>query len=127
MYSVLVNDPGVSALAGTRVFQGESMITAQVEKPFLVFRIGNETSFDLSGEDVTPRRVFFQIYVHDSGPDYQRVDDLGKAVKTAFRVNRKSVANSIMDTIYLETSRDLDDPSLETIFRYFRFQLILSS
>lgn len=125
LYNTLVNDVNLVPLVGGRVFQGEGMVTAQVIKPFLVFRIGNETSELLAEEDVTPRRVFFQIYVHDTGPDYQIVDSAVEAVKKAL-LGKKSVPDNLMQTIYLETSRDLDDQTLQTVFRYVRFQAILS-
>lgn len=125
LYTTLVNDPGLSALISGRVFQGEGMDTAQVVKPFVVYRMGNETDENLAEWDAHPRRVFFQVYVHDTGPDYQGVDEVIKAVKEALR-NKSSASDQVMTVTYLETSRDLEDSTMQTVFRYVRFQAILS-
>lgn len=106
-----------------RMLQGESMLTANIEKPFLVFRFGNKTNEDLAEDMPDVARQFLSIYIHDVPADYSRIDEMEMAVLHALNL-AKSAEEGIISTRYLETSRDLDDKSLETIYRYLRFQLI---
>jgi hypothetical protein len=100
------------------------MLTAQVEKPFLVYHLGNDTDEQLS-EVSSPHRQFFQIYVHDVIGDYSQIDEIIKLVKDLLRARSNAGARVIV-TRYLETSQDLRDEVLDTIFRYMRFQLVMS-
>ena len=109
--------------APSNVFQNESMLTAVQDKPFWVYSIGNSTS-ELLSEDMDPGRQFFQIYVHDEGADYSRIDDHVAIIKDGLR-NQQSREAGIINIIYLETSRDLDDQSMGTLMRYIRFQAIV--
>lgn len=106
-----------------RMIQGESLLTAQIEKPFLVYRFGNRTNEDLAEDMPGVGRQFLSIFLHDVPADYSRIDQMEMAV-----IHGLNLANSrdegIITTRYLETSRDLDDQALKTIYRYLRFQLI---
>jgi len=108
---------------GIGVHQGESMLTSQITKPFIVYTIGNSTSENLAEEDYRPERQFFQVYVHDKPADYSRIDDIVKAIKDTL-VGQRSLEHSVMIIRHLETSRDLDDSTMKTIMRYIRFQAI---
>lgn len=126
LYETLLNDSGVSALVGTRIVLGSALTTNQLPRPYLVYRLGNETDWELAEVDVFPRTVYFQIYVQDDPADYDRIDAIIAAVKTAFRTVNGSPANKVIQSRWMETSRDLDDQTLNTIFRYMRYQLIMS-
>jgi hypothetical protein len=80
----------------------------------------------LAEQDVAPHLQFFQVYVHDEPADYVQIDMMVSLVIAAFKYAEYSVANRIITTRYLETSRDLDDAVLATIFRYVRFQFVMS-
>ena len=123
LHQTLKNDLPLIELFGDRFFQGESMRSSVVVKPFLVYTIGNATDVLLSEEPDTPERQFFQIYIHDEGADYTRIDEGVKRVKKLLRHQQNAEAG-IIDIIYLETSRDLDDVTMNTILRYIRFQAI---
>lgn len=123
LYQTLSTDVDLQAFLADRMFQGESMRTSQVEEPFLVYTIGNATDEQLSEEPNSPERQFFQIYIHDRGGDYTRIDDIVKLVKAKLR-GRSDQTAGIITIIYLETSRDLDDSTLGTILRYIRFVAI---
>jgi len=88
--------------------------------------MGNDTDMRLAEYDVAPHTQFFQVYVHDEPADYDRIDDMVKLVIAAFKYVESSAVNRIITTRYLETSRDLDDAILNTIFRYIRFQFVMS-
>lgn len=120
----LTQDFDLNNMFAGRVFQGESLQNSTQVKPFLVYRLGNDTSEQLSEEDVHPHRQFFLVYVHDVPYDYQKVDEGCSLVIRAFR-GWTSAADNIMQVRYLETSRDLYDSVLDTVYRYVRFQLIL--
>jgi len=124
----LVNTLGSSAPLVTfipinRMLQGESLVTAQIAKPFLVYRFGNRTNEALSEELPEVTRQFFSVYLHDVPADYSRIDEMEMALIHALNLSR-SAEQGIITTQYLETSRDLDDQALGTIYRYVRFQLI---
>jgi len=110
----------------TSVAQGESLLEApsRPEFPVAVYRLGNESPENI-GAEITPHRKYFQVYIHDAPADYTRIDTLVDQVQAAFRLTG-SVGN-IVEVIYLETSRDLDDAFFGSIMRYVRFQAILSS
>jgi hypothetical protein len=105
------------------MLQGESLLTAQLVKPFLVFRFGNRTNENLAEDMPLVGRQFLSIYLHDVPADYSRIDQLEMTVIHGLNLSN-SVPDSIITTRYLETSRDLDDQALKTIYRYLRFQLI---
>ena len=123
LYQTLSNDFTLQADLDNRFYQGESMDSSTVEKPFLVYTIGNATDEELSEEPEGPERQFFQIYIHDEGADYTRIDRIVARVKTLLR-NQSDKASGIINVIYLETSRDLDDSTMNTILRYIRFVAI---
>lgn len=121
----LLSEPSIQVLAptGIGVHQGESVLASTIPKPFLVYTVGNATNENLSEEDSTPERQFFQVYVHDKPADYTRIDQIVIAVKAKLK-NVQSAEYGIITIRYLETSRDLDDNTLGTIMRYIRFQAI---
>lgn len=121
--NTLKNDTQLTTMLTGGVHQGESMTSANVVKPFLVYTIGNATDEQLSEEPEGPERQFFQIYIHDEGADYQQIDDIIARVKTLLR-NARDPESGIITVIYLETSRDLDDGTMGTILRYIRFVAI---
>jgi hypothetical protein len=106
------------------MFQGSSMLTADLAKPYIVYHIGNDTSEHLADEHPASR-FFFQVYVYDEVGDYTRVDDIGDRIK-ALLVGQGSPANGIMTTRFLERSQDLIDEVLRAGFNYLRFQWIAS-
>lgn len=109
----------------TRFYQGESLTTTPSVKPFLVYTMGNSTDELLSDEPGGPERQFFQIYVHDEGGDYSRIDDIIWEVRQLLE-GASSKDDGILTIIHLETSRDLDDSTMNTILRYIRFQAVRS-
>lgn len=125
VYERLTGDSAIQAIVDDRVKQGESMDIAELRHPFLVYRIGNETNELFSEDDLKPHRVFFQVYIHDRGGDYMRIDDLVKLVINAL-VGGPYPEYKILRVNYLETSRDLDDAEMGTILRYVRFQAVRS-
>lgn len=124
-----LNQPVVTDLVGgdenPRIFAKKTMTSSIEEHPFVVYKLGNDTAEELS-EDTDITRQFFQVWVHDyfdsETADYDRIDDVITAIKTAFK-NAGGV-NGVWTTRFLETSQDLNDETLNTVFRYLRFQLI---
>lgn len=125
LQNTLTTHPGLSALVGDRVFQGGSLSSSLTPKPYVVVILGNDTSEGL-GEDVDLHRQFFTLYVHDEPGDYSRIDDIVTQLKHAL-VNAFNKEAGVITVRYLETSRDLDDETLNTILRYIRFQAIRST
>jgi hypothetical protein len=110
-----------------QAFSSPSMTENDGPRPFLVYLVGNATDVAMAEEDADLVRQFWTIYIHDEPSDYTRIDTLVERVKEIFKnANGQGVGNYIMTTFHLETSRDFDDQTLGTIFRYVRFQSILS-
>lgn len=126
VFTTLAKNTDILAKIGddTRVIQGGSMRTADVPKPYLVYHFGNDTAEDLSETDDSSRQ-FFQVYIHDEVGDYGQIDDIVKLVVQSFR-GKGCPPAGIITTRVLETSQDLRDETLNTIFRYVRLQLIRS-
>lgn len=129
IYGTLVNYMPLLELVGEadpRIFAKKSMTSATELYPFIVYKLGNDTSEGLA-EDQTISRQFFQVWVHDKHDretgDYERIDNVIKKVKEAFKL-AGSASHKVWTTLYLETSQDLNDDTMNTLFRYIRFQLI---
>ncbi len=125
-YKVLTTEPGVDAVFGGRVAAGQSVMTAQSEKPYIVIKMMNKTDEGFDDPDVAarPARQYFMVYIHDERPSYTGLDDWCDLVKQAFRLNPASASDRITWITFLEQSSDFDDVTLDTVFRYLRFQAI---
>lgn len=129
VYQALANDtdPEYRALIGEdnpRVFAKKSMTSSIEGTPYLVYKMGN-SSAELLSEERDAERQFFQVWVHDfhdgETADYMRIDEVVKHVK---RILTKLNGQGIWTVTFLETSQDLNDETLNTLFRYLRFQMI---
>ncbi|MGX9924107.1 hypothetical protein ACWIG4_30135 [Streptomyces sp. NPDC002248] len=124
IYETLLHGTSGQMVEG-RVLQSGALISGQSVKPYIVYTVGNSTDEGFSDPDsVQPHRQFFQVYIHDETGDYDRIDDIVRAVKNDFI--HAVVRDNICGVSFLETSRDLDDPTLQTIMRYVRFQLAMA-
>lgn len=129
VFTTLTNDTAVNELVDGRVFPSQSMMTAQVDRPFVVLKFGNlsdEQQFDDPDIPQRPARQFLEVWCHDSRPSYVKIDQLCAAIKQALRTDQTSVDAYIMAVKYLETSADMIDETMDTVLRYLRFQLIMS-
>lgn len=117
----------IGGASSPRVFAKKTMTSLIEDHPYIVYKLGNETTENFSEErEIT--RQFIQVWVHDfqdkDTADYDKIDAVIKQVRAAFRTIGNSVNDKIWTTIYLETSQDLNDDTLNTVFKYVRFQLI---
>lgn len=93
---------------------------------FIVFGLGHLSEEGLSEDpDFEMGRQFFQIWVHDPGPSYHKVDDIIPIIKKLFR-GRGEASLGINQVRYLETSQEFNNETYNTIFRYIRFQAIIT-
>lgn len=131
VYNTLVQYNPLTALIGgsdnPRVYAKKNMTSSIEDCPYIVYKLGNSTNMELA-ETEDWERQFFQVWVHDYHDqkvvaDYLRIDDVIAEVKSAFRL-AGSKEDGVITAIYLETSQDLNDETLGTVFRYLRFQLI---
>lgn len=128
LYSKLT-DPNALALRDLiqdRVFAKKTMQSSVEEHPYIVFKLGNDSNENLA-ETVDAHRQFIQIFVHDYSDtevgDYGRIDDIIAELKKIL-INASSGPDGVISVLYLETSQDLDDQTLSTVFKYIRFQII---
>jgi hypothetical protein len=117
------------AIFGDRIFPKRSMTSTVEETPYLTFKLGNDSSVDLS-EESTANQQYFQIWVHDftdtKTADYTLVDE-GLAAVKALLHGAYSGPDNILNIKFLETSQDLNDDTLGTVFRYSRYIATLGS
>lgn len=123
LYNILDTNTDYMALMPGGLWQGESLVVTPSQKPFTVYTIGNSTDEQLSDDPQGPERQFFQIYIHDEGGDYTRIDDAVWLLRQILE-GASSADYGILQVYHLETSRDLDDSTMNTILRYVRFQAV---
>lgn len=125
VYGVMTESALLTSSVGDRIFQQGSLLSAQTVKPYIVYNMGNNTDEGMSDPDsFSPSRQYFQVYLYDEVGDYSRIDDLIAELKRAMLAAQPT--GDVCGVQYLETSRDLDDPTLEAIMRYVRFQLAIA-
>lgn len=109
-----------------RVWAKKAMTSSVEGTPYLVYKMGNDTDISLSESD-QHNGQFCQVWVHDFSDgkiaDYVKIDEVIRAVKAAFHL-WNDPESGIIAVQYLETSQDLNDETLNTVFRYLRFQMI---
>lgn len=128
VYSRLTQTPALSALIGDdnpRVYAKKSMTSGVEVHPYIVYKMGNSTAVGLSERDDAEVQ-FVQIWIHDYKDevvaDYARIDEVITEVKRALQVD--PTESGLWQAQFLETSQDLDDDTLNTVFRYLRYQVI---
>lgn len=130
VYNTLETTPAIVSLVGgslnPRIFAKKSLTSAIEAHPYIVYKLGNSSNEELA-EDQAIDRQYFQVYIHDyhdgKTADYMKIDEIASAIRAAF-LNLGSKADGVWTVRYLETSQDLNDDTLNTVFRYLRFQLI---
>lgn len=128
---MLTTNGPLVAFCNGRVYAAGGLRDADLTTPYIVYHIGNATDEQMADDEQlveinrSPRRQFFQIYIQDQPADYSLVDQGVGLVKAAIR-GVGSPTDNIITTRYLETSQDLNDDVLGTIFRYVRFQFVMS-
>ena len=129
VYGQLTTYPSLIALIGEedpRVFAKKSMTSAIELHPYLVYKLGYEANEELS-EELDISRQFIQVWVHDFSDgetaDYEKIDAVITQVKAALR-RGSSAQDGVIYAKWIETSQDLNDETLNTVFKYARFQLI---
>lgn len=104
-----------------------AQLTINLPRPFVIYGLGNSTNEGLADdEQVKAERQFFQIWLHDEGATYNRIDDGVEIVKDLFR-GAFSKPHNINAVRYLETSQEFNNETYNTIFRYIRFQAIIAT
>ncbi len=110
-----------------RLFAKKTMTSSVEDTPYIVYKLGNESTEEFS-DDRDISRQFLQVWVHDytdgAAADYDRIDRIIAIIRRVFRRLTSADDGSVWQVRYLETSADLDDDTLKTVFRYLRFQVI---
>lgn len=124
LYGALV-EATESEVSG-RVFAKKTMTSSIERHPYIVYKLGYSTDYELS-ETKPVNRQFAQVWIHDyhdkDVADYMRIDNIITLIRSSLN-NASSAEDGVISCKYLETSQDLNDDTLNTIFRYVRLQLI---
>jgi hypothetical protein len=129
IYGTMLADPELVELVGgdePRIFAKKTMTSAIEMHPYIVYKLGNETP-EMMNEQLEVTRQFFQIWVHDyhdsETGDYDKIDKIIECLRRVFWI-KNSKEEGVWITNWVETSQDLNDDTLNTLFKYVRFQLI---
>lgn len=133
LYDTLTQSEELQAFLGgsletakDRVIPRRSESTVNVPKPFIVYGLGNSTNEALAeDEDHTAYRQFLQIWFHDEGGSYLQIDAMIEVVKKLL-VGQRNTAAMVTNLHWLENSQEFSNETYNTIFRYARFQAIIS-
>ena len=134
LYDLLVSSSVLQAHLGGPTGIVDQIIPRRSEgsipdmKPFIIFGLGNSTAEglgDSTADDVEAERQFFQIWVHDEGGSFVRIDQMVDEVKRLLSGASHSPAN-VLTVRYLETSQEFGNETYRTNFRYIRFQAIIA-
>lgn len=133
LYQQLTTFPGLVNLVGgdnPRVFAKKTMTSNQEDHPFIVYKMGFKTNAELAEEMPDGKdayRQFAQVWVHDyydgTIGDYMKIDAVLHQVKLAIH-NKSSAEHGVLLAKYIEVSQDLNDETLNTLFKYGRILLI---
>ncbi|WNO27796.1 tail terminator [Microbacterium phage Huwbert] len=129
IYGSMVEDTELLEMVGElnpRIFAKKTMTSSKEIHPFIVYKLGNET-LEVANEEWEASRQFFQIWVHDyhdsDTGDYETIDKIIERLRKIFYL-KNSKEEGVWITNWVETSQDLNDDTLNTLFKYVRFQLI---
>lgn len=129
VYGTMVNSPDITDLVGKdnpRIFAKKTMTSSVEAHPFIVYKMATETP-EMMNEQLEVTRQFFQVWVHDfqdgDHADYERIDAIILKLREAFWI-KGSKEEDVWLTNWVETSQDFNDDTLNTIFKYVRFQMI---
>ena len=131
LWAFLTTTPEIVNLIGgeddPRVFAKKTMTSSVEQCPYIVYKMGYSAPEGLS-ETEDASRQFAQVWIHDYSDgktaDYAKIDEVVEAIKSAIKL-QNSAEDAIILARYLETSQDLNDETLNTVFRYVRIQIIL--
>lgn len=117
---------GTLATTMDRVNPRQSKLVIPANKPFLVYGLGNLTDENLAEAlDHTAQRQFFQIWIHDNPGSYLVIDSFMPIIRKLL-VGKVHAASLVSNVLHLEDSAEFSNETYNTIFRYMRFQAILS-
>lgn len=117
---------GVSRPTGQWLFPRESLTSANIPFPYVAYGLGNDTNEELAeASDHVAHRQFLQIWVFDEGADYLKIDAVLDRVKVLLH-NAQSPPDMVTRVGWLERSQDFAQQTLNAIFRYDRYQAIIS-
>lgn len=129
VYKTMVGSPAILEYVdevNPRIFAKKTMTSSVENTPYIVYKLGNETP-ELQTEEFEASGQYFQIWVHDFSDrdvaDYTRIDEVIATLREIFWL-KNSKEEEVWITNWVETSQDLDDDTLKTIFKYVRFQMI---
>lgn len=124
IFDTLRNTAAVTALVGTRIYEGGALTEVPKVKPFLVVRMGAE-NVALKGRGKPseafnlPKSQYSQLWAHDEGGDYLMIDNILFQARIALE-SIESVGN-VLTIAWIEGSRDLRDPDFNTLTKYSRY------
>lgn len=133
LYDLLTTDAELQSLFGwtleeaqDRVIPRQSEESINIPAPYIVYGLGNNTNEALAEDtDHTAHRQFFQVWIYDEGGDYGLIDDAIPVVKRIL-VNAHDTVSKVTTILWLETSAEFYNETYNKLFRYIRFQAIVS-
>lgn len=118
--SLITVDP-IRGYIGDRVYQTGTM-AIEKPRPFIIARFGLVN--DVAWRD-GPTSQTVELWVHDEPGDYNRIDQIISLAKSAWHALPNE--ENFLESRFVSTTPDLQDPELSTIFRVARFMWALST
>ena len=117
-----------SVEAEERIMPRQSQENILAPRPFIIYGLGNATSEQLADDDAgdhEAERQFFQVWIHDEGGSYNKIEDIIPVIKRRL-IGASHPPSKLVTIRYLETSAEFSNQTYNTIFRYIRFQAIIA-
>lgn len=115
----LKNSVEVRALVGNRIHAASS-VNKQSKRPLVAIRAHT----DFPAQRRVGARGYIQVWAHDDPGDYEVIDQVLAACRTAIEAVPHS--GDFLEARWIETGVDLRDDVMESITRYMRFQFTFS-
>ena len=124
LVNLIKTDPLIAADVDDRVWARNSRNTSVLTKPYIIYSLGVSSTMGLHDEEDAEQQ-YLQIWIHDEPGDYSRIDRIADNLKVRL-VGAGSAPDRVMTILWLETSQEFDDETMETFYRYVRFRAIRS-
>lgn len=121
-YQRMNSDAPLAALTPGGIHASTKLEKTPHQKPFIMYRQTSDVSFMRGDDRDQCRRLGYMVFCHDVPGSYMQIDTLIDRLRFLF-ADVVDQPNSIIKSIYVETSDDLRDEDMGTIMKYARLEI----
>ena len=122
VYEQMKNDTTLQAAMGDRIYPSTKIVKAPAVKPFILYRQTSDVDAFRGDDSDAIRSAGYMIFCHADAGTYMGIDTYIAALQGLFK-DTVDQANGITRCRWAETSDDLRDDDLGTIFKFARIQV----